>query len=236
MSSQHTVSPKKRKLQNTLLIAMLISFVLVYNRNLIAKEIYPDYNKGTASNEKLNNPINLQYIDKAMDTLQNGYLVVISGKDTKSELFSSVNRKDKTYAYAGLVMIENNYPFVYTIALPGSAHPGGLVRDSFESYVGAKNITGFGIYKFPVSSSQVTAMQHIVRDYYQQGIAYDQNYQLSSDSAMYPAEFVFKVMTKATKNNKFISYTNVGPYQFVSIDNLFLRPQNQKIYSAVFNP
>ncbi|RQO31015.1 hypothetical protein DBR32_09920 [Taibaiella sp. KBW10] len=214
---------------------MLITFVVVYNRNLIAKEIYPDYKLGSSLNEKLNNPINIRYIDMGMDILENGYLIVISGKDTKSELFSSVNRKDKTYAYAGLVFIENNYPFVYTIALPTTTSKGGLVRDSFENYVGAKNVTGFGIYKFPVSNMQVLAMQKIIRSYYQKGVAYDNNYQLSTDEAMYPSEFVFKVMTQATKNKKFISYTNAGPYQFVSIDDLFLRPQNQKIYSAVFN-
>lgn len=234
MAGQTHTHPKKRTLQTTLLFSMLLLFVIVYNRRLIAKEIYPDFISQQITNEKLTRPVNVQYVYTAMDTLKNGYLVTISGKDTKSELFSSVNQKDKTYGYAGLVFIENNYPFIYHIALPSGNHPGGLVRDSFETYIGSRNVTGFGIYKLPLSQSQVTAMQDIIRTYYQQGIAYDNRYRLDTDAEMYPAEFVYKVLIRATRNDKFIACTKAGPYTFVSVDNLFLRPKNQKIFTAVF--
>jgi len=234
MAGHTHTHPQKRTLQTTLLFTMLLLFVIVYNRNLIAKEIYPDYVTQKISNEKLNRPVNVQYINAAMDTLKNGYLVTISGKDTKSELFSSVNQKDKTYAYAGLVFIENNYPFIYHIALPSGNHPGGLVRDSFETYIGSRNVTGFGIYKLPLTQAQIASMQQIIKDFYQQGVSYDSQYRLDTDKEMYPAEFVYKVLVRATKNDKFIAYTKAGPYTFISVDNLFLRPKNQEIYTAVF--
>mgnify|MGYP003582763617 CR=1 FL=1 len=234
MAGQKHTHSQKRTLQTALLCTMLLLFLVVYNRNLVAKEVYPDYVMQKAVNEKLGKPANVQYINAALDSLRDGYLVTISGKDTKSELFSSVNQKDKRYAYAGLVFIENNYPFIYHIALPSGNRPGGLVRDSIESYIGARNVTGFGIYKLPLSRTQITAAQDLIRTFYQKGIAYDNQYRLDTDAEMYPAEFVYKVLIRATGNEKFIAYTKAGPYTFVSVDNLFLRPQNQKIYSAVF--
>ena len=237
MAATNITNPKTRKLHTTLLIAMLVAFVAVYNRKSIAKEIYPEFlTRGKLSAEELKarNPLNIEMQRNAMKTVEDGALILSSGTDTRAKLFMGANRRDTTYSYAGIVLIENGYPFVYHVAVPSSKTNGGLRRDSLEFFVDPKSHTGFGIYRLPLTAAQKSALKTEIDSSYRKGIAFDGYFDLHSEEAMYNTEFVYQMVKRATKNDQYFSITDFGQYQYIPVDALFLRPKTERLFVAKY--
>lgn len=237
MAASKITDPKTRKIHTTLLIALLVAFIAVYNRKSIAKEIYPEFfTRGQLSPEELKarNPLNIEMQRNALKTVEDCALVLTSGTDTRSKLFMAANRRDTTYSYAGIVLIENGYPHVYHVAVPSSKTNGGLRRDSFEYFISPRNHTGFGIYKMPLTNIQKKALIAEIDSHYRKGIPFDAYFELRTEDVMYNTEFVYQMVKKATKNDQFFSITDFGQYQYIPVDALFLRPKTERLFVAKY--
>ncbi|HJW18357.1 MAG TPA: hypothetical protein VJ499_14600, partial [Flavisolibacter sp.] len=73
-------------------------------------------------------------ISKGESIVRNGDIIVRDYMDPLSQGIKRFNRIDPSYSHAGIVFIENGYPFVYHM-LPGRYNKqGNLCRDSLKRF------------------------------------------------------------------------------------------------------
>jgi len=172
--------------------------------------------------ERIHNPFNTRQIDSATGLLQNGDIVVRTGADITSYMFTQFNQKDKTYSHCGIVHIEHGYPFVYH-SIGGEDNPDQRIRkDSVRFWFSPANNLGFGIVRFDADSSGISRVVHTAERYYGQKRMFDMDFDLRTDDRLYCAEFVYKVWNTAMKDSNFITPSRLFGYTFVAVDNLFL--------------
>jgi hypothetical protein len=161
-------------------------------------------------------------IDSAVRQLRNGDLVLRTGSDVTSYIFSQMNLTDKTYSHCGIVLIENGYPFIYH-CIGGEDNPDQkLRRDSASFWFSPANNLGFAIGRYELDGTQLTDLTHLVKEWYKKKVRFDMSFDLQSDDRFYCAEFVYKVMNAAVKDPAFITPVRLFGYRYVGIDNLFI--------------
>ena len=75
-------------------------------------------------------------------SLKNGDLILRLNNDPTSQLIKQFNRKDKTYSHAGLLVMENNEPYVYHM-ISGDENPDGkMKKEKLEDFTNRKNNSG----------------------------------------------------------------------------------------------
>jgi hypothetical protein len=214
-----------RKLHATLLLMMLLLFAVVYNRRLISAYIYPQpvAKDNTPNARRAALAWNRVRADSAINLVRDGDLVLRSGSDAISALFRKMNTKDKSYSHAGIIFIENGYPFVYNCIGSASDPHALLKRDSLKVYIDPYNNLGYAIYRYHLSASQIERLHGTVIQYFKERRTFDPYFDLHTDSSLYCTEFVYKAMIATTGNKKYFSTTRATNFNFVSVDNLFLR-------------
>ncbi len=221
----HSQEHKNRKLQGALLIAMLVLFAVVYNRRWIMNRIDPQPVAAieTPGSGRAANPWNKARADSCMRMVKDGDLVLRSGSDALSALFKKVNTKDKSYSHAGIVFIENGYPFVYN-SIGSADNPRALLRrDSLAAYVGPAANLGYAIYRYRLRPAQVNKLHDVVIRYFKEKRSFDPHFDLATDSALYCTEFVYKAVIETTGDKQYLPVTKASGFSFVAVDNLFLR-------------
>jgi hypothetical protein len=165
---------------------------------------------------------NRHLVDSAVHILRTGDLVLRTGADVTSYIFTQFNQTDKTYSHCGLVIIENGYPFVYH-SIGGEDNPDEkLRRDSASFWFSPVNNLGFGIARFSFNSSQTAALQQTIYQYFREQRRFDMDFDLSTNDRLYCAEFVYKALNQALKDSTFIRPVSKLGKTFVSVDNLFV--------------
>jgi hypothetical protein len=172
--------------------------------------------------KRFQNVENQRMVDSAIRLLRTGDLVLRTGADVTSYIFTQFNQTDKTYSHCGLVVVEDGYPFVYH-SIGGEDNPNEkLRRDSASFWFSPANNLGFGIARFSFDSSQTAALQGIVYQYFREQRRFDMDFDLSTDDRLYCAEFVYKALNQAVKDSSFIRPVSRLGKTFVAVDNLFL--------------
>lgn len=178
--------------------------------------------------------LNYEYISHAKSLLQDGDLVLRTGKDFISLTLRQFSVHDKTYSHCGIVRIENGRPYVYH-AIGGEDNPDAkLRRDSFEAFCNPQYNLGFGIYRYKLTPIQLHRLDSLTDRFYRERIPFDMKFDLSTDSSFYCAEFVYKVIERATDKKEFLKTSHIGNFTYVAIDNLFLTPNAKPVYRVVF--
>lgn len=214
-----------RKLHSSLLIGMLVLFVIAFNRRLIAGWINPQPPsvENTPNAIRAANLWNRIHADSCIKIVKDGDLVVRSGSDAISTLFKRVNARNKTYSHAGIVFIENNYPFVYHCT-GSSGNPEALVRrDSLNTFIHPYDNTGYAVYRYNLKNTQTNKLHDIVIRYFKERRRFDPYFDLATDTALYCTEFVYKAVIEATGDKKYFNTTEASNFSYVAVDNLFLR-------------
>jgi hypothetical protein len=214
-----------RKLHATLLLVMLLLFAVVYNRRLISAHIYPQpvAKDNTLNARRAALVWNQVHADSAISLVKDGDLVLRSGSDAISALFRKVNTKDKSYSHAGIVFIENGYPFVYNCIGSASDPHALLKRDSLQTYIGPYNNLGYAIYRYHLSSGQTEKLHTTVIRYFKEQRTFDPYFDLNTDSSLYCTEFVYKAIIATTGDRKYFPITRASNFNFIAVDNLFSR-------------
>jgi hypothetical protein len=165
---------------------------------------------------------NRRVVDSCIQLLKTGDLLLRTGNDMTSRIFRELNQTNKTYSHAGLVVIEDGYPFVYH-SIGGEDNPEErLRRDSASFFLSPQHNLGFAIARFHCADSIVGSMESEIKGWYARRPRFDMDFNLQSDDKLYCSEFVFKVMVAATGDPEFIPKSSVLGYSFVGIDNLFM--------------
>ncbi|WP_118974646.1 YiiX/YebB-like N1pC/P60 family cysteine hydrolase [Taibaiella koreensis] len=222
--SQNT-EHKNRKLHAGLLILMLLLFVAAYNRRWIRNELDPQplVAEVMPGDRRAANPWNSTRADSCIRIVRNGDLVLRAGSDAISALFKRVNTRDKTYSHAGIVFIENGYPFVYN-CIGSAANPDALLRrDSLYAYITPADNLGYAVYRYQLRPAQIEKLYAVAVRYFKERRRFDPHFDLSTDSALYCTEFVYKALQETTGDKKYLPLTEASGYSFVSVDNLFSR-------------
>lgn len=175
-----------------------------------------------------------QKIEYGKSLVKDGDLILRTGNDFISLTLRQFSVHDKTYSHSGIARIIDGKLYVYN-AIGGEDNPNAVLRkDSFEAFCNPEHNLGFAIYQYRLTSEDHHRLDSIADEYYKLRIRFDMKFDLKTDSAMYCAEFVYKVLNRATRDSSYIPVSHIGDFPYVAIDNLFLNGHTKFIYKAVF--
>ena len=183
-----------------------------------------------------------QKISAQLDTIyrnqkmvRQGDLIVRTGIDFTSEIMRQLSLQDKTYSHCGIASIEHDSLFVYH-SIGGEWNPDQkLRRDPFDIFCNPFENRGFGIFRYNLSPGENARLISIAQEYYNQGIMFDMQFDLSSNERMYCTEFVYKAVEEASNHKISLSTTTLNHIKFVAPDNLFINPACIEIKRVIFN-
>lgn len=166
--------------------------------------------------------------------LQDGDLVLRTGNDFVSLTLRQFSRRNKTYSHCGVVRIENGKAVVYH-AIGGEDNPDArLRRDTFQAFCDPDHNLGFGVFRYRLSKAERVRLDSVVDLDYRLKLRFDMKFDLSTDSSLYCAEFVYKALSKATGDPHYLSVSHIGNFTYVAIDDLFENVHCHPVYQAVF--
>jgi hypothetical protein len=186
--------------------------------------------------------------------LKEGDLVVRMNQDPSSQFIKHFNRKDKSYSHSGIVLFENNYPYVYHIVSDDENPDGRLRKDSLSIYSNPRKNFGYGIYRYRMNAQEIKKLKQIIYKSYSQGIRFDSAFDLKTDNRMYCSEMIKKSIAKATdlrikmettrltkrealimSSQLHLPFSYVKSLELVAIDNLYTNPYCRLIQRFDFN-
>lgn len=182
-------------------------------------------------------------ISDGQTLLKDGDLVVRLNQDPASQFIKNVNRVDKNYSHAGVVLFEKGYPYIYHMA-NGEENPGEKLRkDSLHRYCHPRKNIAYGIFRYDMKTDEIERLRNLIHKLYAKEIQFDLKFDLKTDNQMYCSELIRKVLAGATKKRILIKTTKLTnkearlfsvymhlPFTYTSklnivpIDNLYTNP------------
>ena len=182
-------------------------------------------------------------ISDGQSLLKEGDLVVRLNQDPTSQFVKNVNRSDKSYSHAGIVLFESGYPYIYHI-INGEENPGEKLRkDSLSRYCSPRKNIAYGIFRYEMEAGEIKSLKDIIHKLYAKGVRFDLRFDLKTDNQMYCSEMIGKVLAEATRKRILIRttkltakeagifsvymhlpFTYTSKLQIVPIDNLYTNP------------
>ena len=154
--------------------------------------------------------------------IQNGDLILRTGRDFTSESLRSLNQRNKTYSHCGIARIENDTVFVYH-ALGGEWNPNQQVRrDPLAYFADPFNNKKLGIFRYrieKIDQHQIAAEVHAA---YLKNTPFDMDFDLSTSDRLYCAELVARCVESGSRLNVKIPHSHIGQFEFIGVDDLFL--------------
>lgn len=179
---------------------------------------------------------------------RDGDIIVRDYVDHLSQAIKKFNRIDPSYSHAGIVMIENGYPFVYHV-LPGRQYnKGNICRDSLKRFCEPAEINGYGIFRYPISPQGIHLVKLQLNAWLSKGIRFDPWFSYKTDDLLYCSEMVAKLIIKANHGAIRFDFTKPTIMEkqiylsrfpkakqhhledsILAIDNLYMNPQCEPI-------
>ena len=86
----------------------------------------------------------------------------------------------------------------------------------------------FAVYRTDLNTNSIDS---ILSEYFRAGVSFDNDFDLKTSNKMYCTELVYKVLTIANQNEKFINLSHGNGIDYVACDNLYLNPKTKLIFS-----
>jgi hypothetical protein len=183
--------------------------------------------------QKITAAIDTIYMNRKM--VEQGDLIMRTGRDFTSETMRQLSAQDKTYSHCGIASIEHDSVFVYH-SIGGEWNPDQkLRRDPFEIFCNPFENRGFGIFRYKMSPKENAGLISVVQKFYKERIKFDMQFDLASDERMYCAEFVYKAVEAASHNKIALSTTTLNHIRLVVPDNLYMNPACNEIKRVIFD-
>jgi hypothetical protein len=164
------------------------------------------------------------------DAVRSGDVVFRLGHGFISESMRKLSLKDPRYSHAGIISIENGLPIVYHL-LGGEASASVIKKEQLKNFCSAGEAKSFAVYRASLSDAQKKSVDSLNKFYFRIQLPYDNRFDLTTDSAMYCTEYVYKVLSKATKENILISSSILSERTYIACDNIYLNPAMHKVFS-----
>jgi hypothetical protein len=194
-------------------------------------------------------------ISKGEQVVKDGDIIARDYEDPISQAVKRFNRIDPSYSHAGIVIIENGYPFVYHVLPNRKYNKGNICRDSLKRFCAASEINGFGIFRYHLPPGAVDEMKQQLRTWQTQGIQFDPWFSYRSDDRLYCSEMVAKLIAKASKGAVAFEFTRPTALEkkfyltrfpkakehsledsVLAIDNLYMNPHCKTIARFTYSP
>lgn len=178
-------------------------------------------------------------ITNAKKVLKDGTLVTRSDDDFESLTLQNFSVKDKAYSHSGIAFKEGEEYVVYH-CMAGIENPGGAMRrDSFDSFVNPLQKTGFGIFQYNLSTTEIKYFHHLIQKDFIAKIPFDESFNLLSNDSLYCSEMIYKNLKTASNGRVILPITvihNFKPkifgykfsktffstFEYIGIDDLYL--------------
>ena len=154
--------------------------------------------------------------------LRTGDVILRKGKGFISELFRKSSMYDQKYSHAGIIQVTGKGVFVIHVLGGDVKTTSNLIEEPIAAFCDSHENTDFAVYRYPFLEGKEQAVNRYLNQLVMQGTKFDEQFDLTSDSALYCTELVYKMCLK-TANQK-LPFTDVNGRIYVGLDNLYRHP------------
>ena len=170
-----------------------------------------------------------------VSALRPGDLIVRAGRTFFSNELRKYNQRDKTFSHCGLISRDKDGKLEVIHSIGGTDNPESHIKmDPLFLFCHPDEITQFAIYRYDLDKVTIHRMDSLAHDLLDKKVPFDLKFDLSNDSTLYCAEFIYKVISEATNDRNFISLTRIQDKLYVGVDDLFLNKHCTKIYEHAY--
>lgn len=218
---------------NIMFVRFLLGITIIASVRWVAR--YVDYmTTPKQATQQLHSSWNKHAIDTAVAMLRDGQVVLRMGNSTQSRMLANINKQDQRYSHCGIVLIEDNYPFVYH-SIGGEDNPDArLRRDSASHFFAANSNSALAIVKYDFPAAILHSLRSVIDSIYQQKPRFDTHFDLSSEDELYCTEFVRCVLITATADTSYIPLSVAMGRRYVGTDNLYLNKHAAFVWQVKF--
>lgn len=177
-------------------------------------------------------PANSYSYDLPVSHLQDGDLVMRSGRGVVSKLFRKMSLKDARFTHAGLVKSKNGKMYVVHCLQDGN--PGGLIEEPVGVFTAMTNCEAYAIYHYNLDSVQRSKLVAAMNNDLIKGIPFNDNFELNNGSSKYCTEWVFDRITAATNDSNYLPKSQLKSFQYIAPDNLYLNEHARLIWQKKY--
>ncbi|MFZ1528522.1 MAG: YiiX/YebB-like N1pC/P60 family cysteine hydrolase [Ferruginibacter sp.] len=167
-------------------------------------------------------------------SIKPGDLVTRTGNDFTSQSLRTLNRRDKTWSHCGIALIENNRVYVLH-ALGGEFNPDQKIRkDPFVVFAEPYSNKGIGVYRYNISTDGIEQLIGNAKKFYNEGILFDMEFNLTTDDRLYCSEFAWKSLQTPGSEISGITESTIKDFHFIGVDDLILHPKCSLVKTIVY--
>jgi hypothetical protein len=165
-----------------------------------------------------------------LSKVQSGDIVFRLGHGFISESMRKFSLTDPRYSHAGIIGVENGRAFVYHL-LGGESSASVIQKESLEKFCSRNEAASFAVYRASLSQAQKKSVDSLNQFYFRTKLKYDSQFDLTTDSAMYCTEYVYKVLATITANKILISSSILSGRTYIACDDIYLNATVHKVFS-----
>ncbi|HMT28224.1 MAG TPA: YiiX/YebB-like N1pC/P60 family cysteine hydrolase [Bacteroidia bacterium] len=148
-----------------------------------------------------------------------GDLVFRQGKGLVSELFRKTSKRDPRFSHAGVLVIENNVPFVFHV-IGSEENAGPAFRKELLSHFCSKSsINSYAVYRNSLLTNREIPVRNYLNNLSNSHIVFDEQFNLDSDSQLYCSEMIYKLIRQVS--GKSIPLSSYNGDEYVALDDLY---------------
>ncbi len=161
--------------------------------------------------------------------LQSGDLVFRKGSGLISDLFTRISSVEQRFSHVGIIVKYREQIMVAHILGTGGTGDQEFRMDPLRHFIREDRARQFGIYRLNISDEVKCEIESYILSIDETNIFFDDKFDLSTDSALYCSELIYKCVTKATADDACFTISKAGGKRYVSFDDL-IRNAEQLIY------
>ncbi len=166
--------------------------------------------------------------NKIIGKLHSGDIILREGNSFVSQVFRNFSQTEKHYSHSGLIYLLNGNYYVCHILAAEGKRSDKIRLEPLSSFCNTEDNLSWAIYRTEIDTNEI---KKEITELLNAKIAFDKEFKLATDDKMYCTELVYKILTKANDNKKFINLTHSNGLDYVACDNLYLNPKTNLIYS-----
>lgn len=163
-----------------------------------------------------------------IDQIKDGDIILREGKSFVSQALRSFSQTDKHYSHAGIIQVRNGQTYVCHVVAAEGKRSDKIRLEPIASFCDKADNSSFAIYRTDLNMSTIDSAISV---YLRAGISFDNDFDLKTSNKMYCTELVYKVLTVANRNEKFINLSHGNGIDYVACDNLYLNSKTKLIFS-----
>ncbi|MDE3247275.1 MAG: hypothetical protein KGO82_01360 [Bacteroidota bacterium] len=156
---------------------------------------------GTNPDGKSSPDTDAQLLQAAASQVQDGDILLRSGRDFTSYQIRALSDHDKTYSHAGIAIVKNGKVFVYHITPPELEEPASdtAVRlEPLEKFASSTACFGFGIVRYRLRTTEKNRLLRYCDSIYAVHIGFDGRFDPDNPDKLYCSEMIANALSYAS--------------------------------------